>query len=239
MMMYKKCLPVLCVLLLYVGCASTDGYEAEQAPASGEFSESAGGPETETTMAAVPEDSAATGEIWYTLEDPGLILALPENLAVFTRTESRNRQIMDAAQLDSSVLRRFMRETRCYLYALNQDLSQEILLTVFANDSRDYHLLTDEELGAIADSAEMGAILAALGNNSRVYGSYRSASSAWFIIDIQQTAGDRIIYGCEYYTVINGKAITLTLQSSSGAISTEQYALLKATVDSLSLTFTL
>jgi hypothetical protein len=183
-----------------------------------------------------PQGSEPVEELSYVLPDPGLSLTLPGDLAVITRTELRDHGILDAAGLDLQELRQFMRETNCRLYALNPDMTQEILLTVYENESRDYMLLSDEELDALAASPEMELTLAALGTSSSVYGIYRTDNAAWLILDLQNSGEQWTIHGSEYYTVRGGRALTIALQSSSGPLSAEQFALLRSIVDSVSFT---
>jgi hypothetical protein len=217
-MMYRKLfVPVFCVLFFCFACAS-----GEPAPETGT-------PEGED--ASLEEEAETVEDIRFILEEQGLSITLPGDLAVVTRTETRNRFILDRAGLETQGVRRFMRDSRCYLYSLDTTLQQEIMLTVYPQNSRNYGNLTDEELEALAGSPEMAQTLANLGTRSSIYSIYRSGSAAWFIIDIRQEGAARTMYAAEYYTVVDDKAITIALQSAGEPLTAEQFALLKAAVD--------
>jgi hypothetical protein len=215
-----------CLTLFFWGCASAKN--------RGETPTEGGG--------AARGGSGGGTPVRHILADAGLSIVLPADLATVTRTELNgnflaykyiNQTILDAAGLDLPEIRRFMRESRIWLYALDGGHLQEIILVAYPQEGRDYDGLSDEELINIAFSREMENALRGQGASGRVYSTYRSGGGAWIILDIEQAAGNQTLHASEYYTVKNRKAYSIILQNTGSPLSAEQYALLKNAVDSI------
>ena len=211
-------LAVLCLCALFCGGCTSTKNRGETAAQDG---------------CTAREQSCGERPVQHILADAGLSMMLPADLATVSRTELRNRTILDAAGLDSQEIRRFMRESRIWLYALDGSHRQEIMLAAYPQEGRDYDTLSDEELINLAFSTEMANALRRGGSSGRVYGAYRSGAAAWIILDIEQAAGQQTLYASEYYTVKNKKAYSVILQNMGAPLSAEQYALLKSAVDSI------
>lgn len=97
------------------------------------------------------------------------------------------------------------------------------------SDLRQYN---DSDLKSLAD--EMDSAAADYNNITYLsYDIYEYSQAKFIISNIKQPDGNGgMAYGKQYYTILGGRAINITLHSYNGAISTTQNNLIKQVVDS-------
>ena len=167
----------------------------------------------------------------YKLDELGMSIELPQDYIVFTRDIKSNDPNLSAYGLTRDELYSLMVDGCIYLNAWDKDLNYEIIVTMTDSPVEDFNLYSDTALMDLASSAE---------DEYRNYGItyikselYQHSQAKFIKIYISQQRNGSTVYGLEYSTVYNSKAINITLQSYSGKIDSSKEAILKKIVDSV------
>ena len=167
----------------------------------------------------------------YKLDELGMSIELPQDYIVFTRDIKSNDPNLSAYGLTRDELYSLMVDGCIYLNAWDKDLNYEIIVTMTDSPVEDFNLYSDTALMDLASSAE---------DEYRNYGItyikselYQHSQAKFIKIYISQQSNGSTVYGLEYSTVYNSKAINITLQSYSGKINSSKEAILKEIVDSV------
>lgn len=174
--------------------------------------------------------ATATNTKTYELEELDIKIDIPENLIVFTRSIEINDPGLKVVGLTKADMETLMQDGNIYLNAIAENLDYEIIVTMIESSIDNFSLLSDTELMALMT---IGDDEYEERNITRIKTEVYQHSQAKFIkLYISQPGYDSIVYGLQYYTTYNGKAINITLQSYSGVIDSVKEALLKSIVDS-------
>lgn len=181
-------------------------------------------------LLSVPAYAVNAGE--YELEELGLTVSMPPDYVVFTRNISANDPNLSAYGLTKDGLSSLMSEKNIYLNGWDEDVTQEIIITMIDSLLVDFNLYSDTTLTMMATSFE--SEYANMGITVIKSEIYQHSQAKFLKIYISQPNGDSTAYGLQYYTVYADKAINITLQSYSGRITSSQESTLKSIVDSAS-----
>ncbi|HHX37842.1 MAG TPA: zinc ribbon domain-containing protein [Clostridiaceae bacterium] len=166
----------------------------------------------------------------YELEELGLTVSIPSDYVVFTRSISDDDPNLSAYGLTKDGLSSLMTERNIFLNGWDKEINQEIIVTMIGSSLVDFNLFSDMELTTLASTFEDGYKNAGLTVIKTEI--YNHAQAKFLKIYISQPNGSDTVYGLQYYTVYDNKAINITMQSYSGKISSSQEAILKKIVDS-------
>ena len=151
--------------------------------------------------------------------------SMPSDYVVFTRNISANDPNLSAYVLTKDVLSSLILERNIYLNGWDEDVTQEIIITMIDSPLVDFNLYSDTTLTTMATSFE--SEYANIGVTVIKSEIYQQDQAKFLKIYTSQPNGDSTAYGLQYYTVYADKAINITLQSYSGQIISSQEATLK------------
>ena len=184
-------------------------------------------------LLVIPGLEAHAAENVYRLDDLGLSVTIPTSLATFTRGTKSNDPNFKAFGITKEQMDSLMEENNIYLNALASNGSYEIVVTMSEIPIDDFYFLSDDELLEFASSlvdgyAEKGVEVIEL----EVY----EHPQAKFVKIHLKLSSDS--YGMQYYTIYDGKAISLTMHSYTGKLSVYQKQLIEQAVNSIKFDIT-
>lgn len=166
----------------------------------------------------------------YQLTEPELRLSLPAGYVVFTRDIDENDPNLALYGLTKESISTLMTQRHIYFNAWDQEISHEIIVTMTDSPIDNMQQLSDTELADLQDSFAPEYEKAGITYlTSKVY---EHPQVTFLKIYISQFNDDNAVYGLQYYTIYEGKAINITLQSYSGEIDDAKEAIIKQIVDS-------
>ena len=180
-------------------------------------------------LISVPAYAINAGE--YELKELGLTVSMPSDYVVFTRNISANDPNLSAYGLTKDGLSSLMLERNIYLNGWDEDVTQEIIITMIDSPLVDFNLYSDTTLTTMATSFE--SEYANMGVTVIKSEIYQHSQAKFLKIYISQPNGDSTAYGLQYHTVYADKAINITLQSYSGRIDSSKEAILKKIADTV------
>lgn len=172
----------------------------------------------------------AVNAVEYEFKELGLTVSMPSDFVVFTRNISANDPNLGAYGLTKDGLSSLMAERNIYLNGWDEDVNQEIIITMIDSPLVDFNLYSDTTLTTMATSFE--SEYANMGVTVIKSEIYQHSQAKFLKIYSSQPNGGSTAYGLQYYTVYNDKAINITMQSYSGQITSSQESTLKGVVDS-------
>lgn len=165
----------------------------------------------------------------YDISELELSISVPSNMTVYTRTICENEQLLvDNGYTYDSLISQF-KTNNIYFNALDPGNNQEIVVTMTNTSISDFNLLGDTVLDVLANSlVEQYKFY----NISEIKHDIYQHSQAKFIrvyfYDIVNN-----VYGLQYYTNYNNRAMNITLRSYDGTIDAKKEDLIKKIVDSV------
>lgn len=173
----------------------------------------------------------ATDTTEYTLNKLGLTVSMPTDYIVFTRDINANDPNLSAYGLTKDSLSSLMNSRSIYLGGWDENVNNEINITMFDSPFVDYNLYSGTTLSAIATSFE--PIYENAGLTAIKSEIYQHSQAKFLKIYVSQSNGDSTAYGLQYHTVYADKAINITMTCYSGQISSSNEAALKNIIDSV------
>lgn len=186
----------------------------------------------------------ALGETSYFIDELSMHVKIPDNLIVFTRDIDSDDENLSLFVLDEKDLEDHYKENNIYLNSIDPEGKYEIVITMIKDAGihflYDYNAYTNEQLNEF-----LQPLINELNSNN--YGAeytdafiWNNHSQAKFIkIYFEYPNDNETAYCVQYYTIINGQAINITLHSYNGTITTENEKLMTEIVSSISFTHVL
>lgn len=178
----------------------------------------------------LPSHAFAANTI-YELDELGMSIELPSDHVVFTRDIKANDPNLSAYGLTKDEMSSLMLERSIYLNAWDEDVSYEIIVTMIDSPLEDFNQFSDTSLNQFA--LALKTEYASMGITFIRSDLYQHSQAKFAKIYISQPNNGDTAYGLQYYTVYNGKAINITLQSYSGEIDSSREAIIQNIVDTI------
>ena len=147
----------------------------------------------------------------YQLAELGMSIDIPTEYVVFTRDITDNDPNLSAYGLCKSDLLSLMKSRNIYLNAWDKDVNFEIIVTMIESKINDFNLMSDTVLNTLASSFKSAYI--DRGITVEKYEIYQHDQAKFIKVYINQPNGADKVYGLQYYTVYDNKAINVTMQS--------------------------
>ena len=167
----------------------------------------------------------------YQLAELGMSIDIPTEYVVFTRDITDNDPNLSAYGLCKSDLLSLMKSRNIYLNAWDKDVNFEIIVTMIESKINDFNLMSDTVLNTLASSFKSAYI--DRGITVEKYEIYQHDQAKFIKVYINQPNGADKVYGLQYYTVYDNKAINVTMQSYSGKINSDKETILKSIVSTV------
>lgn len=171
----------------------------------------------------------AAGSTTYDLDELDMSIDIPDEYYVFTRdtpASDPNYALLDINKADLDSL---MESRDIYLNAIMSDPMGEIVITKISSSLKDFSTLTDRTLSQLASDAKQ--VYEQAGVTYLRHELYQHAQTKFIKVYLSQQSGGQTVYGLQYYTVCDAKAINITLHSYAGPIDADKEAIIKDIVD--------
>lgn len=182
--------------------------------------------------------SAASASANYDIGELYMSISIPDNYMVFTRDTNANDPNLAVIGMDKETLNKQFTESDIYLDAIEKDNSTQIIIVMSEDSSTrkifDLNLCTDEEKTEIAEEEQKLNAFQEAGVKYTGYTFYKYGQANFICFDIARNTDENTLNSRQYFTMINGQAISIIIYSSNGSISAEQEAVIKSAVDSIS-----
>ncbi len=175
--------------------------------------------------------SAYAANDTYDLDELGMSIDLPEDLVVFTRDIKSNDPNLSEYGLTKDSMISLMQERNIYLNAWDENISYEITVTMVDSPFADYNQFSDTSLNSLMPT--LASEYESLGITFTKSELYQHTQAKFIKIYISQPNSGDTVYGLQYNTVYDNKAINVTLQSYSGKIDSNKESLIKEIVDTI------
>ena len=169
----------------------------------------------------------------YSFSDLDIEIAVPSELAVFTRNVTSADQNLALIKTTSDELLVMFEEHGVYLEAFPTDVSYELVVSgkSVSDDVKDFNTLSDLELKqglqAYREKCE------SIGNDEIIdVTTYKNNSTVFYEVNFKTVSNDITVYVKKYYTVMQGKELNFTVQTKDSEVTDIQSSQLKAVVDS-------
>jgi len=165
----------------------------------------------------------------YYLDELELEVTIPDGYYVITRDTSANDPVFEELGTTKSTILDLFETSSIYLNAISDTYNEEIVVTMIESTVTDFYLLGDTTLDTMFSL--VAAQYSDYGINALDHEIYTPEQGKF--IKIYFTDTDHTVYGLQYYTVYDGKAINFTMRSYDGAITSRQATIIKQIVDSI------
>lgn len=191
-------------------------------------------------LSAAPSVFAAEPDE-YVLTLLNMTIEAPEGWVTFSRDTEADDPDIELLGMDSGELREYYVQNNIYLNMISVEPYAEIVVTMTdyeeSRDTYDFNLVHDEEMLPIAESI-MRQMQEAV-NDEVTYTDcavYEHQQARFAVFYMTKQNSGMTVYAKQYYTVINGQAINITLHSYGTRISNGLEVIIKDTVDSVEFT---
>lgn len=185
---------------------------------------------TENTASSGAADASDTsgGSSSYKISDLDVEVKVSDDLVVFTRSVTSNNSYLDLIGVnDVEELRSLMRINNVYLEIIPREkVNFEILVSgyEYKGDIKNINELTEDELNSSLEEYVNISNKETDEITETVTDSYihREGDSVYLVTDITSAKKDLVtVYAKKYYTIVDGKVITYSIQSDNTKITDE------------------
>lgn len=175
--------------------------------------------------------SAPEGYTKYYLDELEMEISLPEEVYAVTRENVEENPFLDIFGLSPDQALEILEAENLYLSAVDEEVSFQLMLSVTEVPGLDFREYSDDELKNFLDIKRENYIDI---GGTWIGGSVLQLEETSFLkIDFLWNDGKKDIRVQEHYTIYQGKAFNLTLNSYTGSISDEMESMLVQTVGSI------
>lgn len=176
--------------------------------------------------------TAYAAETKYSFSDLNLVVSIPDELITFTRnitSANRNLSLLDT---DADTLRIKFEQQGIYLESFPKDISYEIIITGhdLSNGIKNFNEMNDSELNdnLVKYTQQCKSVATDTINSVSLY---NNGNTNFYVIDFSSNSEGIIVHALKYYTVMNGKEISFSLQAKEHELNETQNNQLKNIVD--------
>jgi hypothetical protein len=169
-----------------------------------------------------------------------MTIKIPNDWIIFTRNIDDDDENLKLLRIDAQTLKNQYLSKKIFLNAICLNPTNEVVVTMIEGFESIYNFneFTEKQLENMANDTINSNETKKAGITYTNYSIYTQKNIKYVVFDLNQQAEGNIVYGKQYYTVHNGQAISITLQSYNGKI-TDDFALKhRSIVDSINFTET-
>lgn len=165
----------------------------------------------------------------YDLDELELQVTIPSGYSVITRDTPASDPIFSDLGTTKTALISQFESSSIYLNAISDTYNEEVVVTMSENNLTNFSLLSDTALETLTSA--MIDQYTNYGINVSKYDIYHHSQAKFVRLYFTDTA--KTVYGLQYYTVYDGKAMNFTMRSYEGSLSSRQEKTIKTIVDSI------
>lgn len=193
-------------------------------------------------MVIMASFALATNTQTYTLDELYMQVSIPDERAVFTRNIDEADPNLAIFDSDKQSMEEYYRTNNIYLDAISMDGANELVIIMtkneYSQEGFSFNLYDDAELMKMEAGTKDG--YSNMGYDVTSFSMYKNATAKYIVINTTaKTAEGASMYRRQFYTVYNGQAIHITLNSYASELTLELEAELQSVVDSVVFTQTL
>ena len=182
-------------------------------------------------LMALPAECYASGAAKYDLPDLGLSMALPDYYYVLSRDISTSDPVLTLFGMSREECISSLESSNVYLDAFDQDLSTEIVISMTENLISDLNLLPDSTIDLMIST--LSETYSGYGATVTETEYYQHKQAKFLVLSVTQDSESGTVYGIQYYTIYDCKAINVVLHSFDGPVTALEKKLIKTIVDSI------
>lgn len=172
--------------------------------------------------------AAYAGTSSWHIKEVGITIGIPDNYIVLSRDNlNSHANLLKALGLSASSMKQFMIQEGIFLECLSDDYTKEIVVASTSANLSNFCNLSDDYV--IAQVSVFKEQYASSGIDLYKADVYQNDHAKYAICFMKGTSG----YGMEYYTVYNGKAISITFNNYLGSFSTTDISKCKKIIDAI------
>ena len=194
----------------------------------------------------------------YYLPEVNMNVKPPADWLVLTRNVQEGDEALVSLQLSRDELLSQYEDFGIYLNAIQLDPLIEVLVIMQESKASrrtfDFTTLSDRKLKGIAEEMMSGDIAELVSEFEEVQGVdlgdiddakysgyefYSTDQADYIVLDMFQNYAGIAVFTTQYYTMINGQAVSITLKSYAGEVTQEYNDILREVVDSIEYTLIL
>lgn len=174
--------------------------------------------------------ASAAGSTYY-LSELGMHIDLPEDYIVFTRDTPADDPNFILYGISKEDMDSLLVQQNMYLDAITSTGGTEVVVTMIDSPLEDFNQLSDSTLKILASTFTLE--YESLGITLLRSEVYQHSQAKFLKLYISQSSEQGTVYGLQYYTVYDGKAINVTLHSYLGEIGAYEEGALLDIVDTV------
>lgn len=165
----------------------------------------------------------------YELDEVGLTVSIPADYLVVTRDTPENSSVFSELGMTKADMMAIFEADSIYLDAFSPAIDEEIVVTMAPNNISNISNFSDSLLQQMAKAA--ADAFHTIGSEVSKYEIYQNGAVKY--IKFYHTHATTNTHSLQYYTIIDNKAINITLHSYKGSLTTQQEATVKNVIDSI------
>ena len=174
----------------------------------------------------------------YSIDALYMHVDVPQDWVVFMRDVDPNDPMLMELGVSKEVLERRYRDKNIYFNAVNREESVEITIAKVDN----YNAAASFVKFSATELNEAARVIAANVENAREgvlytsYEIYRHPQINFIVFDLQRNEDGKKAFGRQYYTIINGQVLNITLSSYERVLTENDAQMLREFMQSLEFT---
>ena len=167
----------------------------------------------------------------------GITMDIPEEFLVFERIVDEFDPNLELINSSKKQLEQVFQQGNIYLNAVMVPPQCEIVVTLTedaeSQEIFNFNSFKDKELDTLGKNLISGAQGTNGGIEYTGYEVYKTDQASFIVLDLIQDSSAGKVYGKQFYTIVNGQVIYITLHSYEGEITSEQGSMIKGVIDSI------
>ena len=184
---------------------------------------------------ALPSEGFADNNTILYLTDLGMTIGIPDDYYVLTRDISSSDPALSFLGFTKADCINYLESSNFFLDAVDPNVTTEIVVRMTDNDLPDMNLLPDATIDVLISSISDVYSNNGLSVTSMDY--YQHKQAKFIELNINQESDNGNIYGIQYYTIYDYKAISVTLHSYDGHVSDQDKRQARTIIDSIVFDF--
>ncbi len=173
----------------------------------------------------------------FEIKEAEMTLDIPEEFVVFERIVDEFDPNLELINSTKAQLEEVFEQGNIYLNAVMVPPDNEIVVTLTENagsqDIFNFKYFSEKEMDTLGSKLVNDAQENSNGVDYTGYETYKTDQGSFIVLDLIQNSSAGQVYGKQYYTIVNGQAIYITLHSYSGEISEDTSEMFKGIIDSV------
>lgn len=170
----------------------------------------------------------------FTIEELGLTVVIPAGLSTLTQDIAEDDPLLETLGIDRDTLLEYYIENNIYLNSLPQGITYEVVISCVEDTTialmKDLRYASEDDMDVFIDGLIEG--FESVGSTYISSETYTHPQAKFMKIYSESSVSGVTTQTVQYYTVVDGKGISIVLSSYSGEITDEMEAELREIVDS-------